>query len=72
MIKEFNTYIEGIPLEFWRDLCREEGTRKMLKKGEYFLSSGDVCKYLGYIETGSFKYVAYTHDEKKKSWAWKP
>ena len=24
MIKEFNTYIDGIPLEFWRDLCREE------------------------------------------------
>ncbi|MCH5226201.1 MAG: Crp/Fnr family transcriptional regulator [Muribaculaceae bacterium] len=60
MIKEFNTYIEGIPLEFWRDLCREEGVRKRFKKGDSFLLQGDVCKYLGYIESGSFKYVAFT------------
>ena len=66
MIKEFNTYIEGIPFEFWRDLCREEGTLKQLKKGEYFLTTGDVCKYLGYIESGSFKYVAYTKKGEEK------
>lgn len=62
MINEFNTYIDGIPLDFWRDLCREEGSRKHLKKGEVFLSSGDVCKNLGYIESGSFKYVAFTRE----------
>ena len=62
MINEFNTYIDGIPLDFWRDLCREEGSRKHLKKGEVFLSLGDVCKNLGYIESGSFKYVAFTRE----------
>ena len=66
MIKEFNTYIDGIPLEFWRDLCRTEGELKQLKKGEYFLTSGEVCKYLGYIESGSFKYVAYTKKGEEK------
>ena len=66
MIKEFNTYINGIPLEFWRDLCRTEGELKQLKKGETFLSIGDVCKYLGYIESGSFKYVAYTKNGDEK------
>ena len=66
MIKEFNTYIERIPLEFWRDLCRSEGELKQLKKGEYFLTSGEVCKYLGYIESGSFKYVAYTKKGEEK------
>ena len=66
MIKEFNTYIDSIPLEFWRDLCREEGELKSLKKGEYFLTSGEVCKYLGYIESGSFKYVAYTKKGEEK------
>lgn len=66
MIKEFNTYIQGIPLEFWRELCREEGNLKKLKKGDYFLISGDVCKYLGYISSGSFKYVAYTEKGEEK------
>ena len=66
MIKEFNTYIDGIPLEFWRDLCREEGELKQFKKGEYLLTSGKVCKYLGYIESGSFKYVAYTKKGEEK------
>ena len=66
MIKEFNTYIDGIPLEFWRDLCREEGELKQFKKGEYFLTTGEVCKYLGYIESGSFKYVAYTKNGDEK------
>ena len=66
MIKEFNTYIDGIPLEFWRDLCRTEGELKQLKKGETFLSIGDVCKYLGYIESGSFKYVAYAKNGDEK------
>ena len=66
MIKEFNTYIDGIPLEFWRDLCRDEGELIQFKKGEYFLTSGEVCKYLGYIESGSFKYVTYTKKGEEK------
>ena len=66
MIKEFNTYIDGIPLEFWRDLCREEGELKRLKKGESFLIRDEVCKYLGYIESGSFNYVAYTNKGEEK------
>ena len=66
MIKEFNTYIDGIPLEFWRDLCREEGSLKKVVKGESFLSAGEVCKYLGYIESGSFKYLALTNEGDEK------
>ncbi|MCH5228443.1 MAG: Crp/Fnr family transcriptional regulator [Muribaculaceae bacterium] len=66
MIKSFNTYIEGIPLEFWRDLCREEGVFKKVDRGEYFLCEGDVCKYLGYIEKGSFKYVTHTKEGDEK------
>lgn len=66
MIKEFNTYIEAIPLDFWRDLCRDEGNLKKVARGETFLSIGEVCKYLGYIESGSFKYVAFTEDGDEK------
>ena len=66
MIKELNTYIDGIPLEFWKDLCREEGEVKRLKKGESFLDIAEVCKYLGYIEAGSFKYVAHTPEGEER------
>lgn len=33
MIKEFNTYLKAVPIEFWRDYCREEGEPKQLKRG---------------------------------------
>lgn len=62
MIKEFNTYLEGIDSEFWSRLCREEGTLRKYKKGEEFISINTVAKYIGLIKSGSVKYVAYTAD----------
>lgn len=62
MIKEFNTYLEGIDSEFWSRLCREEGELRVYKKGEEFLSINTVAKYIGLIKSGSVKYVAYTAD----------
>ena len=62
MIKEFNTYLEGIDSEFWSRLCREEGELKKYKKGEEFITIGKVAKYIGLIKSGSVKYIAYTPD----------
>lgn len=62
MIKEFNTYLEGIDTEFWSRLCREEGELRTYKKGEEFITIGKVAKYLGLIKSGSAKYIAYTAD----------
>ena len=62
MIKEFNTYLEGIDSEFWSRLCREEGELRKYKKGEEFISINTVAKYIGLIKSGSVKYVAYTAD----------
>ena len=62
MIKEFNTYLEGIDSEFWSRLCREEGELRKYKKGEEFISINTVAKYIGLIKSGSVKYVAYTDD----------
>ena len=66
MIKEFNTYLEGIDSEFWSRFCREEGELPTYKKGEEFISKGKVAKYLGLIKSGSVKYVAYTSDHEEK------
>lgn len=62
MIKEFNTYLEGIDSEFWSRLCREEGELRKYKKGEEFITIRKVAKYLGLIKSGSLKYIAYTSD----------
>lgn len=62
MIKEFNTYLEGIDTEFWSRLCREEGELRTYKKGEEFITIDKVAKYLGFIKSGSAKYIAYTED----------
>ena len=62
MIKEFNTYLEGIDSEFWSRLCREEGELRKYKKGEEFISINTVAKYIGLINAGSVKYVAFTTD----------
>ena len=62
MIKEFNTYLEGIDREFWSRLCREKGELRKYKKGEEFISINTVAKYIGLINAGFVKYVAYTAD----------
>ena len=66
MIKEFNTYLEGIDSEFWSKLCREEGILRTYRKGEEFITIDQVAKYLGLIKSGSVKYVAYTADYEER------
>lgn len=66
MIKEFNTYLEGIDSAFWTSLCREYGVVRKYSKGEEFITIGEVGRHIGLIISGSVKYVAYTStgDEK--------
>lgn len=62
MIKEFNTYIDGIDYDLWRSLFLEHGILKQLRKGENFITIGEVAKYFGFIKEGSIKYVVYASD----------
>lgn len=66
MLKNFNTYLEGIDVNFWGSLCREYGELRSFKKGEDFIACGKVAKYFGFIKEGSLKYVVYTSDGKEK------
>ena len=47
-------------------MISEQGRLKNYKKGEEFITIGNVGKYIGLIKSGSIKYVSYTsdHDEK--------
>ena len=66
MNQYFNTYYENIDSDFWRDLCVEKGVLRQYDKGELFAEEGRTAKYLGYIKTGSLKYVVYAPDGTEK------
>ncbi len=62
MADSFNTYIEHIEPEFWRELCMKEGKLLHFEKGEEFVSVGTVARYFGYIQSGTVKYIGYSED----------
>ncbi len=62
MQSNFNTYIDGINVDFWRELCLEKGELMTFSRGEAFVKAGEVGRYLGYIKSGTLKYVAISDD----------
>lgn len=62
MTANFNTYIDNIETDFWRDLCIGEGELRVYDKGEEFATAGSVARYIGYIRSGTLKYVAFSED----------
>lgn len=58
----FNTYYDNIDYSFWRNLCVEKGVLRTYDKGELFVERGKVAKYIGYIKSGTLKYVVYAAD----------
>ena len=45
-----------------KEICTSFFTAKKLRKKQYFLQEGDVCKYLAFVEKGALR--SYTIDEK--------
>ena len=62
MASNFNTYYENIDSDFWRNLCVEKGVLRHYEKGELFAEEERIAKYIGYIKSGSLKYVVYAPD----------
>jgi len=62
MIEPFNTYIGRINTDFWRELCVKEGQLRHYERNEEFAKIGEVARYIGYVKSGSMKYVAYSPD----------
>ena len=58
----FNTYYDNIDHDFWRTLCLEEGVLRHYEKDELFVTEGEVARYIGYVKSGTLKYVAYLAD----------
>ena len=62
MADNFNSYIECTAVDYWRQLCLNEGRLMHFDRGEYFFREGEVARYFGLIRSGTLKYVAYGDD----------
>lgn len=53
----FNTYYENINQKFWEKLCVNEGELRHYDKGDFFVEQGCSARYIGFIKSGTLKYV---------------
>lgn len=62
MPSQFNSYIDNIDTDFWRELCVRQGVLRHYERGAEFLTAGTVGRYIGYVQSGSLKYECYSAD----------
>ncbi len=58
----FNTYIDGLDMDFWYDVCKQNGVLRRYKKGECFVREGESTSLLGFVVTGAFAFVVTGSD----------
>ena len=63
--KHFNTYKEGLDLQFLYDYCMEHGERRTMERGETLEEAGEPSRWIGYVERGCFKYMVHNDEEGK-------
>ena len=63
--KQFNTYKEGLDLEFLREYCMEHGERRTFLRGETLEEAGEPAQWVAFVERGCFKYMVHNDEEGK-------
>lgn len=63
--KHFNTYKEGLDLEFVWQYCQKHGTVRTLERGEALENIGQQAQWVAYVEQGCFKYIVHNASEGK-------
>lgn len=58
----FNEFYDKLELGALRRLCIDDGVQVCYDRGAVFLAEGEVCRTVGLIESGYFKYVVKTSD----------
>ena len=61
--KQFNTYKEGLDLEFLREYCMEHGERRVMERGETLEEAGEPAQWVAFVERGCFKYMVHNDEE---------
>ena len=63
--KQFNTYKEGLDLEFLQEYCMEHGERRTFLLGETLEEAGEPAQWVAFVERGCFKYMVHNDEEGK-------
>ena len=63
--KHFNSYKEGLDLEFLREYCMEHGERRTFERGETLEEAGEPAQWVAFVERGCFKYMVHNDEEGK-------
>lgn len=58
----FNSYMDAPEMDYWRRLCIEEGELITYAKGEEFCRVDEVARYVGFVKSGTLKYLIYGED----------
>lgn len=64
MVK-FNEYMNEIDFSELKKLFLEKGKSIECKKKDYFARQNEPCKYVGFVESGIFKYTRIDNDGKE-------
>ena len=55
-MEDFNKYTSHINYSPIVDFVLRQGKQTYYKKGDYFSRQGEVCKTMGFVSSGSFRY----------------
>lgn len=55
-MEDFNKYTSHINYSPIIDFVLQQGKETSYKKGEYFVRQGDICRTMGFVASGSFRY----------------
>ncbi len=57
------------PLQFDVDVFRREFSRRELKRGDFWLREGKVCRKIAFVESGSLRHYRHHNDQQLTRWA---
>ncbi len=64
-MNKFNTYLPNIDYDELKELCMNRGESIQYRKGDFFAKAGEVSHYIGYVESGIFRYSVFNATERK-------
>ena len=57
--RHFNSYKEELDLDFLKQYCLDHGEVKTFEQGEALEKAGEASRWIAYVESGYFKYMAH-------------